>query len=111
MCRRLSSEARASSPRHSHVCVAGRAGAGGDHASRGVLGGDAASIGCSSRAPAVRLAAMVAVGVLSLWVAYRYLLRRAFVPLPAASLAVLLERRFSQLKDHLLTTVDLADRR
>ena len=40
--------------------------------------------------------------------AYRYLLRRAFVRLPDASLAVLLERRFRELKDHLLTTVDLA---
>jgi hypothetical protein len=60
-------------------------------------------------APVMRLAAMVAVGLLSLWVAYQYLFRRAFVPLPAASLAVLLERRFSQLNDDLLTTVDLAE--
>lgn len=58
--------------------------------------------------PNVRLAGMIAVGIVGLWVAYRYLLRRAFVRLPDASLAVLLERRFGQLKDHLLTAVDLA---
>jgi len=58
--------------------------------------------------PNVRLAAMAVVGAASLWVAYRYLLRRAFVSLPDASLAVLLERHFGQLKDHLLTSVDLA---
>ena len=58
--------------------------------------------------PAARLAAIVAAGAACLWVLYRYLLRRAFVRLPNASLAVLLERRFSQLKDHLLTAVDMA---
>lgn len=58
--------------------------------------------------PQVRVAAMVVVGAAGLWVAYRYLLRRAFVRLPDASLAVLLERHFGQLKDHLLTSVDLA---
>ncbi len=58
--------------------------------------------------PRIRLGAMIVVGALALWVAYRYLLRRAFVHLTDASLAVLLERRFRELKDHLLTTVDLA---
>ncbi len=58
--------------------------------------------------PVVRLAAMIVVGLFGLWIAYRDLLRRAFVQLPDASLAMLLERRFSQLKDHLLTAVDLA---
>jgi len=58
--------------------------------------------------PAVRLAAIVAVGMLAVWVLYRHLLRRAFVRLPNASLAILLERHFGQLKDHLLTAVDMA---
>lgn len=58
--------------------------------------------------PKVRVAAILAVGLLSLWVVYHYLLRRAFVRLTDASLAVLLERHFGQLKDHLLTSVDLA---
>jgi hypothetical protein len=58
--------------------------------------------------PQVRIATMIGVGIVGLWVAYRQLLRRAFVSLPDASLAVLLERRFPQLKDQLLTSVDLA---
>lgn len=58
--------------------------------------------------PPVRLAALAVVGLAGLWVAYRSLLRRAFVRLPNASLAVLLERRFHELQDHLLTAVDLA---
>ena len=58
--------------------------------------------------PKVRLAAMVGVGLLGLWVAYRQLLRRAFVRLSDSSLAVLMERHFRQLNDHLLTAVDLA---
>ena len=48
--------------------------------------------------PMVRLVGDDRRRVLEFWVAYRYLLRRAFVPLPDASLAVLLERRFRQLK-------------
>lgn len=56
----------------------------------------------------VRLAAMVGVGLFGLWVAYRQLLRRAFVRLSDSSLAVLMERHFRQLNDHLLTAVDLA---
>ncbi len=58
--------------------------------------------------PAVRLAAVGAVVALVFWIAYRTLFRRAFVRLPDASLAALLERRFHQFKDHLLTAVDLA---
>ena len=58
--------------------------------------------------PAIRVAVISIVAAFGLWVAYRYLLRRAFVRLPDASLAVLLERRFADLKDHLLTAVDMA---
>lgn len=58
--------------------------------------------------PNVRLGAMMVVGLAALWIIYRCLLRRIFVPLSNASLAVLLERHFGQLKDHLLTSVDLA---
>ena len=43
-----------------------------------------------------------------LWVAYRFLLRRVFVRLTDASFAVLLERRFPELGDHMLTAVDMA---
>jgi hypothetical protein len=58
--------------------------------------------------PHVRFVALVVVVAFALWCAYRTLFRRIFAPLPDASLAVLLERRFRHLQDHLLTAVDLA---
>jgi hypothetical protein len=58
--------------------------------------------------PAVRIVGMVAVAVAALWVAYRFLLRRVFVRLSDASLALLLERRFPDLGEHMLTAVDMA---
>lgn len=58
--------------------------------------------------PAVRRVANCVVVAASVFVLYRHLLRRAFVPLPDASLAVLLERRFDGLNDHVLTAVHLA---
>src|SRR5262245_32473239 len=58
--------------------------------------------------PAIRLATMILVAAMGLWVTYRYLLRRAFVRLADDSLAVLLERRFPELRDHVVTAVDLA---
>ncbi len=39
----------------------------------------------------------------------RYILRRAFVHLADRSMAVLLERKFGQFQDSLLTTVELAE--
>ncbi len=56
----------------------------------------------------VRRVAIFAVAAGGLWVTYRYLLRRAFVPIADASAAVLLERQFPQLGDHLLTAVHIA---
>lgn len=58
--------------------------------------------------PDVRRVAIFAVVVAAVAVLYRSLVRRALVPLPDASLAVLLERRFAELDDHVLTTVDMA---
>jgi hypothetical protein len=55
-----------------------------------------------------RRIALLALGVLLLFVVYRYLLRRTFVPISDSSLAVLLERRFPHLNDHVLTSVDAA---
>lgn len=40
---------------------------------------------------------------------YRFVLRRTFVPLNQRSLALILERRFSNFRDSLVTTVELAD--
>jgi hypothetical protein len=56
----------------------------------------------------VRRIAIVAVALFTLYVSYRYLLRRAFVPISDTSAAILLERRFPGLKDHVITAVDVA---
>jgi hypothetical protein len=50
-----------------------------------------------------------AVGVVLLYLIYRFILRRAFVRLADTNLAVLLERRFCNFGDSLVTTVELAD--
>jgi hypothetical protein len=49
--------------------------------------------------PAVRAAALVGVGLSGLYVIYRYLLRRIFVPIADSSAALLLERRFPSLHE------------
>ena len=59
--------------------------------------------------PETRKLALAAVGIITLFVAYRYLLRRAFVPISDSAAAMLLERRFPQLSEHLVTTVDVAN--
>jgi hypothetical protein len=56
--------------------------------------------------PNMRGVALVAFSLAGLYVSYRYLLRRIFVPISDTSAAVLLERRFPELKDDLLTAVD-----
>jgi hypothetical protein len=58
--------------------------------------------------PGVRRIALAAVAVAALYVAYRYLLRRVFVPISDSSAAILLERRFPSLREHLLTSLDAA---
>jgi hypothetical protein len=49
------------------------------------------------------------VGVVLLYLVYRFILRRAFVRLADTNLAVLLERRFRTFGDSLVTTVELSD--
>ncbi len=46
--------------------------------------------------PAARRIGLIAVGCAALYVVYRYLLRRIFVPISDATAAVLLERRFPE---------------
>lgn len=58
--------------------------------------------------PGVRLVAMLVVALATVWVAYRYLLRRVLVPISDSSAALLLERRFPALAEHVLTAVDVA---
>lgn len=50
-------------------------------------------------------AALLALG----WLAFRYILRRAFVQFSERNLAVLLERRFREFRDSLVTSVELRD--
>ncbi|MGE0755404.1 MAG: hypothetical protein AB7F89_11595 [Pirellulaceae bacterium] len=48
-----------------------------------------------------------AVGVVFLWIFYRWILRRYFARLADRSMALLLERRFHELQDGLITSVEL----
>jgi hypothetical protein len=58
--------------------------------------------------PMIRRVGLVAAGCIACFVCYRYLLRRIFVPISDTTAAVLLERRFPALKDHVITAVDVA---
>src|SRR6476660_10576994 len=51
---------------------------------------------------------LIAAACIAFYVCYRYLLRRIFVPISDTTAAVLLERRFPALKDHVITAVDVA---
>ncbi len=60
--------------------------------------------------PAIRKFGLVITAVAGCYVAWRYLLRRMAVPISDSSAAVLLERRFPSLQEHVLTAVDFAAR-
>jgi hypothetical protein len=60
--------------------------------------------------PAVRQVGLFIIAAITLYVAWRYILRRIAVPISDASAAALLERRFPALKEHLITAVDVAAR-
>ena len=59
---------------------------------------------------AVRAVGLAVVAIVLAGVLYRYVLRRALVPLRDSSLALLLERRFRGFEDSLVTTVELAEK-
>src|SRR6476659_6779570 len=58
--------------------------------------------------PTIRRIGLIAAACIAFYVCYRYLLRRIFVPISDTTAAVLLERRFPALKDHVITAVDVA---
>lgn len=60
--------------------------------------------------PGVRQVGLVLIAIATLYVAYRYVLRRALVSISDSSAAALLERRFPALSEHVLTAVDVASR-
>ncbi len=57
----------------------------------------------------LRVALLALLGAGLSYTAYRYLLRRAFVPLADPSLALLVERRHAELGESLLTAVELGE--
>ncbi len=57
---------------------------------------------------ALRLTLLIVVALLLVWVVYWFILRRIFVHLADRSLALVLERRFSQFGDSLVTAVELS---
>jgi hypothetical protein len=58
--------------------------------------------------PRLRRIGLAVVACAALYVVYRYLLRRVFVPVSDTAAALLLERRFTNLQDHVITAVDVA---
>src|SRR4051812_32487849 len=58
--------------------------------------------------PTARRLGLVVAACMAFYVCYRYLLRRIFVPISDTTAAVLLERRFPALKDHVITAIDVA---
>jgi len=56
----------------------------------------------------LRVAVLAVVALALAWVSYRFVLRRIFVRLADRSLALVLERRFSQFQDSLVTAVELS---
>jgi hypothetical protein len=60
--------------------------------------------------PVFRALVLVAVGGVLLWIIYHYILARVFVPLADKSMAVLLERKYRDFGESLITTVELAER-
>src|SRR3954462_12892027 len=57
--------------------------------------------------PNTRRIGIIAAACVAFYVCYRYLLRRIFVPISDTAAAVLLERRFPALQDHVITAVDV----
>lgn len=57
--------------------------------------------------PWMRRVILAAASLAALAIVYRYILRRSFAPLADPSLALLVERRFREFDDALLTTVEL----
>jgi len=60
--------------------------------------------------PAVRSVLLVAVFLIAAWIAFRLIVRRLSTRMGSSSLAVLVERHFSQFQDSLITSVELSDR-
>lgn len=67
-------------------------------------------VGASELPRAVRLGILAVIAVVLAVILYRWILRRVFATLRDRSLALLLERRFPQFKDSLVTIVEMSQR-
>jgi hypothetical protein len=67
-------------------------------------------LGASEMPLAARVTLLVVVAAVLAYLLYRWVWRRGFVPLASRSMAVLLERRFPDFHDSLLTAVELRSR-
>jgi len=68
-------------------------------------------IGAGELPVAIRVVFLAVIAVVLLFILYRYILRRAFVPLANHSMALLMERKFSSFDDSLVTAVELNEHR
>lgn len=66
-------------------------------------------VGASEMPRGARAVVLAIIASVLAYVMYRWIFRRAFVRLPDHSMAVLLERRFRQFHDSLVTAVELAE--
>ena len=65
----------------------------------------------SSEMPRIaRISILVIVAAVLGFILYRWILRRAFVPLSRGSLALLVERQFPEFQDSLVTTIELSEK-
>src|SRR4051794_27454724 len=58
--------------------------------------------------PTTRRVGIIAAACVAALLGYRYLLRRLIVPISDTTAAVLLERAFPRLKEHVITAVDIS---
>ena len=66
-------------------------------------------VGASEMPAAARGVLLAGTGIVLGWIFFRWILRRAFVPLADRSLALLLERQFAGFDDSLVTAVEMAE--
>ncbi|MFW6169251.1 MAG: hypothetical protein ACODAD_02095, partial [Planctomycetota bacterium] len=66
-------------------------------------------MGATEMPPQARAVLLAVIAMVLAYLMYRWILRRAFVRLPDHSMAVLLERRFGQFHDSLVTAVELSE--
>ena len=66
-------------------------------------------LGGSEMPRSVRLVLLMLISGVLIWIAYRWIVRRVFVPLRDSSLALLIERAYPEFHDGLVTAVELAD--